>query len=394
MRTEFGRDLQSIRHLPLIAFIFLRFKPMKSVLESIALTFVPHLGVRGAAHLLECFGSAQAIYQASAAELSSVADLREDVARSIVARSGMKEAERELQYCQRHGITPIAYDSDEYPRLLRNTNDFPAVLYVMGDSSILNRRAVAFVGTRKASPYGQRMCNELVRGISQLVPDAVVVSGLAFGIDGEIHRTALIENLATVAVLANALPAVSPAAHRGLAADIISRGGALVTELNSQTKQNGNFYIPRNRIIAGISTGTVVVETPESGGSLSTAAFADGYNRSVMAVPGRATDNNSRGCNLLIRNRKAQAVMSGHDIVTELMWELEMESVPAPVCEKLPLTDQEESLLAYFGQEPLSIDVLQARSGMGLGELSLLLMNLELSGALRQLPGKQYEKLI
>lgn len=367
---------------------------MKSVLESIALTFVPHLGVRGAAHLLECFGSAQAIYQASAAELSSVADLREDVARSIVTRSGMKEAERELQYCQRHDITPIAYDSDEYPRLLRNTNDFPAVLYVMGDSSILNRRAVAFVGTRKASPYGQRMCNELVRGMSQLVPDAVVVSGLAFGIDGEIHRAALIENLATVAVLANALPAVSPAAHRGLAADIISRGGALVTELNSQTKQNGNFYIPRNRIIAGISTGTVVVETPESGGSLSTAAFADGYNRSVMAVPGRATDNNSRGCNLLIRNRKAQAVMSGHDIVTELMWELEMESVPAPVCEKLPLTDQEESLLAYFGQEPLSIDVLQARSGLGLGELSLLLMNLELSGALRQLPGKQYEKLI
>lgn len=394
MRAEYGRDLQSIRHLPLIAFIFLRFKPMKSVLESIALTFVPHLGVRGAAHLLECFGSAKAIYQASAAELSSVADLREDVARSIVARSGMKEAERELQYCQRHGITPLAYDSDEYPRLLRNTNDFPAVLYVMGDSSILNRRAVAFVGTRKASPYGQRMCNELVRGISQLVPDAVMVSGLAFGIDGEIHRAALIENLATVAVLANALPSVSPAAHRGLAADIISRGGALVTELNSQTKQNGNFYIPRNRIIAGISTGTVVVETPESGGSLSTAAFADGYNRSVMAVPGRATDNNSRGCNLLIRNRKAQAVMSGHDIVTELMWELEMESVPAPVREKLPLTDQEESLLAYFGQEPLSIDVLQARSGLGLGELSLLLMNLELSGALRQLPGKQYEKLI
>ena len=394
MRAEFGRDLQSVRHLPLIAFIFLRLQPMKSVLESIALTFVPHLGVRGAAHLLECFGSAQAIYQASAAELSSVADLREDVARSIVARSGMKEAERELQYCQRHGITPLAYDSDEYPRLLRNTNDFPAVLYVMGDSSILNRRAVAFVGTRKASPYGQRMCNELVRGMSQLVPDAVVVSGLAFGIDGEIHRAALIENLATVAVLANALPAVSPAAHRGLAADIISRGGALVTELNSQTKQNGNFYIPRNRIIAGISTGTVVVETPESGGSLSTAAFADGYNRSVMAVPGRATDNNSRGCNLLIRNRKAQAVMSGHDIVTELMWELEMESVPAPVREKLPLTGQEESLLAYFGQEPLSIDVLQARSGLGLGELSILLMNLELSGALRQLPGKQYEKLI
>jgi DNA processing protein len=362
--------------------------------ESIALTFVPQLGVRGAAHLLECFGSAKAIYEASAAELKAVADLREDIARNIVAKCGMREAEREIQYCEHHDITPVAADSDTYPRLLRCTNDFPAVLYVMGDVEALNRRSIAFVGTRKASPYGQRMCNMLVRELAEIVPDVSIVSGLAFGIDSEVHRAALVENLVTVGVLANTLPSVSPASHRALAADIISRGGALVSELNSQTKQNGNFYIPRNRIIAGIAAGTVVVETPESGGSLSTAAFADGYGRSVMAVPARATDANSRGCNLLIRNRKAQAVMSGRDIVAELMWDLEMDSLPTPERERLPLTEQEESLLAHFGQEPLSIDVLQERSGLKLGELSLLLMNLELSGAVRQLPGKQYEKLI
>jgi DNA processing protein len=217
---------------------------------------------------------------------------------------------------------------------------------------------------------------------------------LAFGVDGEVHRAALINGLPTVGVLANTLPSVSPAAHRGLAADIVSRGGALVTELNSQTKQNGNLYIPRNRIIAGISAGVVVVETPESGGSLSTAAFADGYGRSVMAVPGRATDSNSRGCNMLIRNRKAQAVMSGQDIASELMWELGLPSEPAREREKLPLTDQEQSLMEHFGQEPITIDALQVASGLSLGELSLLLMNLELSGAVRQLPGKQYEKLI
>ena len=362
--------------------------------ESIALTFVPHLGVRGVAHLLECFGSAKAIYQCSASELMAEADLREDVARSIVSKCGMREAEREMQYCERHNITPVAADSDAYPRLLRSTNDFPAVLYVMGNVEALSRRAVAFVGTRKATPYGQRMCNALVRELSTIVPDAAIVSGLAFGIDGEIHRAAIVENMVTVGVVANTLPSISPASHRALAADILSRGGAIVSELNSQTKQNGNFYIPRNRIIAGIAAGTVVVETPESGGSLSTAAFADGYNRSVMAVPGRATDNNSRGCNLLIRNRKAQAVMSGRDIATELMWDLELGSLPAPEREKLPLTEQEQALIAHFDQEPLSIDVLQERSGLKSGELSLLLMNLELSGVVRQLPGKHYEKLI
>ena len=363
-------------------------------LESIALTFVPHLGVRGAAHLLECFGSARAIYHSSAAELMAEAGLREDIARSIVSKTGMREAEREMLYCQRHDITPISCDSADYPPLLRGTNDYPAVLYVMGDVAALSRRAVAFVGTRKVTPYGQRMCNMLVNELAEIVPDALIVSGLAFGVDGEIHRAALINNLATVGVLANTLPSVSPAAHRGLASDILSRGGALVTELNSQSKQNGNLYIPRNRIIAGIAAGVVIVETPDSGGSLSTAAFADGYGRSVMAVPGRATDNSSRGCNMLIRNRKAQAVMSGRDIASELMWELELPAEPAPQREKLPLTDQEASLIAHFGQEPLSIDALQATSGLSLGELSLLLMNLELSGVVRQLPGKQYEKLI
>ena len=128
-------------------------------LESIALTFVPHLGVRGAAHLLECFGSARAIYESSAEELCFVAGLRDDVARSIASKCGMREAEREMLYCQRHGITPVACDSALYPHLLRETNDFPAVLYVVGDVNVLSRRAVGFVGTRKVTPYGQRMCN-------------------------------------------------------------------------------------------------------------------------------------------------------------------------------------------------------------------------------------------
>ena len=363
-------------------------------IKDIALSFVPRLGTRAAAHLLECFGSAEAIYSASAEELLERAELREDVARSIVQGTGMREAEREAAYCLRHGIEVIASTDERYPTLLRDIDDYPAVIYLRGNAQALQQRAVAFVGTRKISSYGQRMCNELVQGFAKCVPDAVVVSGLAYGVDSACHRAALQHGATTVGVIANALPQITPSAHQHLAEDMIARGGAVITELSSQTKQNGRYYITRNRIIAAISAGTVVVESAESGGSLSTAAFADGYNRTVMALPGRATDINSRGCNLLIRNRKAQAILSGEDIAREMMWDMGLDHIDTPIKEPMPLTHEEERLIALFDSEPIGIDTLLVRSGLSAGELSLQLMTLELSGAIRQLPGKQYEKLI
>ncbi len=363
-------------------------------LKDIALSFVPQLGVRGVAYLIEYFGSAEAVYAASKDELVEGAMLREEVAKNILDNCGMREAEREMNYCRRNGITPVAATSPLYPRLLRETDDFPAVLYVCGNVEALNSRMVAFVGTRKMSSYAQLMCDRLVSELKEVVSDVTIVSGLAYGVDGACHRAAIACGATTVGVLANPLPQISPSAHERMAAEFISRGGAIVSELSSQTKQNGRYFIPRNRLIAGMSAGTVVVESPESGGSLSTAAFADGYNRTVMAVPGRVTDANSRGCNLLIRNRKAQIVLSGRDIARELMWDLELETINETQHEKLPLADDESRLLAYFDSEPLSIDVLQQRSSLSLGELSLTLMNLELSGAIRALPGKRYEKII
>lgn len=363
-------------------------------LKDIALSFVPQLGVRGVAYLIEYFGSAEAVYAASKDELVEGAMLREEVAKNILVNCGMREAEREMNYCRRNGITPVAATSPLYPRLLRETDDFPAVLYVCGNVEALNSRMVAFVGTRKMSSYAQLMCDRLVSELKEVVSDVTIVSGLAYGVDGACHRAAIACGATTVGVLANPLPQISPSAHERMAAEFISRGGAIVSELSSQTKQNGRYFIPRNRLIAGMSAGTVVVESPESGGSLSTAAFADGYNRTVMAVPGRVTDANSRGCNLLIRNRKAQIVLSGCDIARELMWDLGLETINETQHEKLPLADDESRLLAYFDSEPLSIDVLQQRSSLSLGELSLTLMNLELSGAIRALPGKRYEKII
>ena len=363
-------------------------------IKDIALTFIPQLGTRGAVHLVECFGSAEAVYAATEEELIERADLRRDIARSIVQRKGFSEAERELAYCSRNGITPLCSTNAAYPRLLREIEDYPVVLYVCGNVEALSLPSVAFVGTRKMSAYGQRMCEELVSSLKAAVPDVSIVSGLAYGVDGASHRAALMAGATTVCVLANTLPSVTPVANERLAAEMVARGGALVTELNSQSKQNGRYFIPRNRIIAALCAGVVVVESAESGGSLSTAACADGYNRQVMAVPGRASDSNSRGCNMLIRNRKAQLVLSGEDIARELMWELGLEGEPTEKRVAVALTDEEQAFMELFDSEPIGIDDLASRSGMAAGALTLMLMNLELSGAIRPLPGKRYEKSI
>ena len=362
--------------------------------EDMALTFVPSLGQRGVVHLLEVFHSAEAVYAASEEELVERAELRRDIARAIVHRAGFAEAEREIAFCRKNSITPLASTDERYPTLLRQAEDYPAVLYVMGEVAALSQRSVAFVGTRKMTPYGERATTELVEGLAALVPDVNIVSGLAYGIDGAAHRAAVLSHLTSVGVIANALPAIQPTTHRNLAYEMISRGGAVVTELNSKTKQNGRYFIPRNRIIAALSAGVVVVETPDTGGSLSTAAFAESYSRSVMAVPGRMTDATSRGCNRHISEHRARIILSAEDIADELKWELTITQSATSTPKDLRLSSEEEGFVALFANEPISLDVLRERSGLTAGALSLMLMNLELSGAIRQLPGNKYEKLI
>ena len=322
------------------------------------------------------------------------AALREDIIRNIVHRKGFAAAEKELGYCRRNSISAIASTDPEFPALLREIPDYPHVLYLKGNAAALSARCVAMVGTRRATPYGQTMCNRLVEGLAAQVPGLCIVSGLAFGIDVAAHRAALAAGVRTVAVLANPLPGVMPAQHTAVARDILDHGGALVTELHSQTRQNGTAYLARNRIIAGLGAGCVVVESPDSGGSLATAHCADGYDRSVMAVPGRATDGMSSGTNHLIRNRKAQLVMTADDIVRELMWDLGPE--PAAFREKPStpeLTPDEAGLLGCFRtDDPLAVETLAELSGLEPGELAALLVGLELAGAVRQLPGNRYMK--
>ena len=361
--------------------------------DDIALTLIPGLGIKGIVHLLEVYGTAQAVFAAPSDDLVDRAELRADIARSIVGRKGHAAAEREMNYCRRHAVVPLASTDADYPALLREIPDYPHVIYVQGDVRVLSQRCISMVGTRRISIYGQRLCDDLVRGLAR-IPGSVIVSGLAFGVDVACHRAALAAGIPTVGVLANPLPEVTPAQHAAVAREMLERGGALVSELHSQSKQRGTFFLARNRIIAALSAGTVVVESPASGGSLATALYADGYDRTVMAPPGRTTDSSSYGTNSLIRNRKAVLVRSAEDIIDELQWELALapheKAAPAATPE---LTADEERVLALLGDEPRTLAELLAAGACDYAELSVALMGLELSGALRQLPGNRYERL-
>lgn len=365
-------------------------KPMR--LEDLALQFTPGLGVKGVVHLLACFGDAEQIFQASAEELIGRAELRAEVARAVVERRGFAAAEAEVAYCRRHQITPLASTDAAYPALLREIPDYPHIIYVRGCVEALSKRCLSMVGTREATPYGQQLCNRFVGELAGRVPDLCIVSGLAFGIDVASHRAAIAERVPTVGVLANVLPGVMPTAHTQVAREILDQGGALVTELHSQTKQNGSFYLARNRIIAGLSEGCIVVESGAKGGSLVTAHYADSYNRCVMAPPGRITDRTSSGTNHLLCNHKAEMILSAEDIIRHLGWDLgENPGLVRPKAENPPLTKDEEGLLGCFRtSDPLPLEELVELTGLNSGELATLLLGLELSGAIQQLPGNRY----
>lgn len=370
-------------------------------LADLALLYTPALGNKSIAHLIDAFGSAEAIFAASEEQLRLTAGgLRENAIGEIVARTGFGPAQKELDYCQQHHIYAIAATDTVYPPLLRDIPDRPHVLFVKGNLEALTQPSVAFVGTRTITNYGQKVGFKLIEQLHERVPNISIVSGLAFGNDESAHRAALEVGATTVAVIASALPEVTPAANYPLAERIVAQGGAIVTEVSSQHKNTGKFYPARNRIIAALSSGTVVVESPYEGGSLITAECALGYGRIVMAVPGRAFDKTSYGSNLLIKHNKASMVCSGSDIVYELGWDVSHsdEVTLAPTihpAETLNLGDDERTLLeAMELGEVADYDTLVGRTGYAPAKVVALLTGLELCDAVRVLPGRKCERLL
>ena len=361
------------------------------------LILIRGVGSRTVAHLVNTFGSAEAVLSASVDDLVERAELRPDVAKLILSNDVRGAACEQIAYCKRNNIEILAATDANYPALLRETPDRPHVLFVQGNIEALSANTLAMVGTREMTPSGATVCNRLVEGLSQSVDNLCIVSGLAYGVDAASHRAALSHGVNTVAVLASVLPNITPAPHRALANDIIAKGGAIVSELHTNIRQNGTYFVARNRIVAGLSYGTLVVESPASGGSLITADIADSYGRMVMAVPGRLTDVSSFGTNNLIRSGKARLVLTASDIIDDLGWSAtsQVESPQHGVPPRSKVDDLSPGHRAVYdiiaATTTASFVELLNKSHLSIGELSMIVMDLELHGVIRLLPGQRYE---
>jgi len=365
----------------------------------LALTRIDGLGIRGCHKLIEHFGSPQAAYMASLTELESCG-VPARVAQAIFAQAALKDAERDVQEVAKADCVLIAFDSEEYPPLLKQIPDAPLLLYVRGDVKVLSQFAVAIVGSRRPSAYGSSVAHRLAHDLAQR--QLVIASGLARGVDSAAHRGALEAKGKTVAVLGSGLDVIYPRENKKLA-DEIAKSGAVISEFPLGTGPTPENFPIRNRIISGLSLGVVVVEAAEYSGSLITARLALEQNREVFAVPGNITSAQSFGPNHLIK-QGAKLVDQWMDVVEEFPSEVRMQLMPpAEVTEGVPMGAETASLFqtSLTPDQKAVFDVLRADQTsfvddiVGAAQMPHprvlgVLLELEMNGLIRQLPGKNF----
>lgn len=305
-------------------------------------------------------------------------------------------ARKELDFIRRHSLKTLFLLDDDYPPLLREIPDAPVILYVLGSLEVASVPVFSLVGTRRCTAYGVGFCNHFVSEMAAYYPDAVVVSGLAYGIDAAAHKAALDSKLKTVAVVAHGLDMIYPAAHRDLAKRIIESGGAIVSEYPTGTRPLQGRFLERNRVVAGLSELVVVAESEIKGGAMSTANLAFSYSREVVALPGRYNDEKSSGCNALIERSKAHIFTSVPEIVRLTGWSPsalpeEVKIVTKPLFPELEGNNALVFDALRLKMQPLSIDELHIATRLPMPVLLSVLMDLEFDGLISKLPGARYE---
>jgi len=361
-----------------------------SSLYEIALTLIPGVGVVTSRLLIEHFGDAPGIFNASRKDLLQVPGIGPKTADTILARTFMQRAEDELQFVERYKIKTLFYNSPEYPERLRQCHDAPVLLYYKGEADLNSDKIISIVGTRNATEYGRDLTQQLVEGLK--AQQVLVVSGLAYGIDVAAHKACIKSGVPTVGVVGHGLDRIYPAQHRAIAESMLSTGG-LLTEFPSQTKPDKENFPKRNRIVAGLADATIVVEAGLKGGALITAEIANSYDRDVMAFPGRVNDSYSAGCNFLIKSNRAHLVTGVKDIEYLLDWIPAAANQQADAQLSLPLAlyGEEKAIAEYLHEYgSSSFDQLQAALEIPQTKLTMLLLNMEMQDLIIALPGKRY----
>jgi DNA processing protein len=357
----------------------------------IALTLIPGIGSVLGKLLVSYCGSPEAVFKESKNKLKRIPGISDGTAESIVSSKVMERAEEEVAFVQKHNIKVLFFTDEEYPHRLKHCEDAPVLLYYKGEGSLNHERVLAMVGTRKATDYGKKMCEKIVADLASL--DVCIVSGLAYGIDTAAHKAAVKSGQSTVGVLAHGLDKIYPPENEALASKMMTNGG-VVAEFMSGTNLDPAFFPRRNRIIAGMSDAVLVVESKVNGGGLITADIANTYNRDVFAIPGRAGDKYSEGCNQLVKSNKAALVESAEDIIYQLGWQkkdVAQKAAPSQLAIFNDLKPDEKELVNILQQNgKLAIDSICLRAKLPMSKVSSALLNLEFQGLVRSLPGKIY----
>ncbi|OON69482.1 DNA-processing protein DprA [Hymenobacter sp. CRA2] len=359
-------------------------------LSEVALTLLPGVGPLVTRQLIAYLGSAQNVLDAPPAKLLKVPGVGPALVNVLRnAAPALRQAEQMLRRAEKDGVQLLYYTRPDYPARLRPVPDAPALLYYQGTADLNAPRTLAVVGTRQATDYGREQTEKLIKGVAPYQP--LIVSGLAYGIDIVAHRAALQEGLPTIGVMATGLDIIYPAAHRRTAEKMLEQGG-LLTEFPFGTQPDKYNFPARNRIIAGLTDATVVVEAAKKGGALITAELAQDYNREVLAVPGRLDQPASEGCNHLIRNQQAVIYTGPQDVEQLLNWDGALQPTPAaPSLNPADFSPDEFRLLeVLLAHKEKQIDELSWQAQLPINQVSTLLLGLEFRGVVRALPGKKF----
>ncbi|WP_055444061.1 DNA-processing protein DprA [Lacinutrix himadriensis] len=360
------------------------------LLYVLALQHVAKIGDITAKKLIAHCGSAEAVFKEKKQNLLKIDGIGSIVISDLFARTHLKAAEKELQFIKDENIFCHYFTAETYPEKLKHCIDSPVLLFQSGNMNLKQQRIISIVGARKVTTNGIAFCEKLVEQLAVFNP--VIVSGFAYGTDITAQKAAMKHNLQTIGCLAHGLNQVYPKTHKKYIAEVEKNGGFFTDFWSSDTFDRNNF-LKRNRIIAGISQATIVIESAEKGGSLVTADIANSYNRDVFAVPGRVTDSQSIGCNNLIKHQKAHMLSTPLDVPYILNWELE-DSKKQTVQKQLfvELDDQEKVIYNFLKDiEKEQLDVIALRCNLPTFKVAGLLLNMELKGVVRPLPGKLFE---
>lgn len=356
----------------------------EEVFYTIALTRMTGFNQAMALHLYQSLGGGKAVYEQ-----------RQDLGNWDEA---LRRAAAEMEFIEKNGIQALTLNDAAYPQRLKECADAPIILYYKGVADLNRQHVINIVGTRHCTTYGQDLVRRFVSDLRRMCPDVLIVSGLAYGIDICAHRQALTEGYETVGVLAHGLDQIYPPRHRDTAVEMVRQGG-LLTEYMSQTQALPNNFRQRNRIVAGMSDATVLVESAYKGGGLITCRIAQEYGRDVFAFPGAVGASYSEGCNRMIRNNTAALITSAQDFVEEMRWSErgKMEEVRGKMVEGelfVELTEEEEQVVTVLRKtNDLQLNMIAVQTNIPIGQLTALLFSLEMKGVVRPLAGGVYHLL-